>query len=110
MINGFEDFQKFGKSNVDVALKSAGAVGKGFQALASEAADYSKQSFEAGAAAFEKMLAAGSFDKAVEVQTEYVRSAYEGYVGQATKVGEIFADMAKDAYKPYESLFGALGK
>jgi hypothetical protein len=109
MINGMDDFQKFGKDNVDVAMKSANAVTKGFQTLASEAADFSKQSFEAGSAAFEKLLAAGSFDKAVAVQTEYFRSAYEEYVGQATKVGEIFADMAKDAYKPYEGLFGKLG-
>ena len=56
------------------------------------------------------MLAAGSLDKAVEVQSAYVRSAYEGYVGQVTKVGSIFADMAKNAYKPYESLFAKYGK
>lgn len=110
MINAFDNMQKLGKDNVDVALASAGAVSKGFQALAAETADYSKQTFEAGSAALEKLIAAGSFDKAVAVQTEYVRSAYEGYVGQATKVGEIIADMAKDAYKPYESLFGKFGK
>ena len=47
-MNGFDDIQKFGKDNVDVALKSADAVSKGFQAIAAEAADYSKKSFEAG--------------------------------------------------------------
>ena len=110
MINNFEDFQKISKDNMDLALVSAGAVGKGFQALASEAAGYSKQSFEAGTAAFEKLLSAGSLDRAVEVQSEFVRSAYEGYVGQVTKVGTIVADMAKNAYKPYESLFAKYGK
>lgn len=110
MINGFEDIQKMGKDNADVAMKSAGAMSKGLQTLATEAADYSKQSFEAGTAAFEKIVSAGSFDKAVEAQTEFVRSAYEGYVGQATKFGAIFADMAKDAYKPYEAMFGKMGK
>lgn len=110
MINGFEDIQKLGKDNVDVALKSAGAVGKGCQAIASEAADYSKKSFAAGSSAFEKMLAAQSLDKAVEVQSEFVRGAYQDYVGQVTKFGEIFSGMAKEAYKPYEGLFGKLGK
>jgi hypothetical protein len=110
MINNFEDIQKMSRDNIDVALVSVGAFGKGFQALASEAADYSKQSFEAGTAAFEKLLSAGSLEKAVEVQSEYVRSAYEGYVGQVTKVGTIVADMAKNAYKPYESLFAGYGK
>ena len=110
MINGFEDFQKFGKDNFDVALKSAGAVSKGFQAIAAETADFTKKSFEAGSSAFEKLVAAQSLDKAVEVQSDYVRSAYEGYVGQMTKFGEIIADMTKDAYKPYESFLGKLGK
>jgi hypothetical protein len=110
MINGFEDFQKISKDSVEVALKSAGAFSKGFQALASEAADFSRQSFEVGTAAFEKLISAPSLDKAVEVQAEYVRSAYEGYVGRATKLGEIVAGMAQDAYKPYEGLFGKFGK
>jgi hypothetical protein len=110
MINGFEEVQKYSKDNVDVALKSADAVSKGFQAIAAEAADFTKKSLEAGSSVFEKLLATQSFDKAVEVQSDYVRSAYEGYVGQVTKVGEIVADMAKDAYKPYEAFFGKFGK
>jgi hypothetical protein len=110
MFNGFEDFQKFGKDNVDVAMKSAGAVSKGFQALAAEAADYSRQSFEAGSAAFEKLLGASSLDKAVEVQSTFLRAAYEGYVGQVTKFGEIVADMAKAAYRPYEGFVARNGK
>jgi len=110
MMNGFEDLQKLGKDNVDVALASAGAVSKGYQAIAAEAADFTKKSFEAGSSAFEKLLAAKSLDKAVEVQSEFFRSAYEDYVGQVTKFGELFAGMAQDAYKPYEGLFGKLGK
>jgi hypothetical protein len=110
MINGFDDIQKFGKDNVDTALKSVGAVSKGFQAIAAEAADYTKKSFEAGSSAFEKLLGAQSLDKAVEVQSDYLRSAYEGYVGQMTKVGEIVTDMTKDAYKPYETIFGKFPK
>ena len=110
MINGFDDIQKYGKENVDLALASAGAVSKGYQAMAAEAADFTKKSFEAGSSAFEKLLAAKSLDKAVEVQSDYFRSAYEGYVGQMTKFGEMFAGIAKDAYKPYESFFGRVGK
>jgi len=110
MINGFDEFQKFGKDNVDVALASAGAVSKGCQAMAAEAADYTKKSLEAGSTAFEKLLAAGSLDKAVEVQSDFVKTAYEGYVGQVTKFGEMFVGMAKDAYKPYEGFFGRVGK
>lgn len=110
MIGGLDDLQKAGKENVDVAMKSANAFTKGFQALAAETADYSRHSFESGAKAFEKLVAAPSLDKAMEVQTAFLRTAYEGYVSQATKVGEIVQAMTRDACKPYEGLFGRVGK
>ena len=61
---------------------------------------------DASTSALERMIGAGSLDKAVEVQSDFVRAAYEGYVGQFTKVSEIVTDMAKSAYEPYEALFG----
>ncbi len=104
------DMQGFGKENVDVALKSVDAVSKGIQAMTAEAVEYSRRNFEAGGAAFEKLLAVQSVDKAVEVQSDLLRSAYEDYVGQVTRLGEIVTDMAKGAYRPYEAFFGKFGK
>jgi hypothetical protein len=110
MSNAFDSIQSFGKDNVDVAMKAADAVAKGFQTIATEAADYGKRSFEAGSAAFEKIAAAKSVDAFVALQQDYVRSAYQGYVGQVTRFSEIVADMAKGAAAPYQSLYGKFGK
>ncbi len=104
------DIQGFGKDNIDAVLKSADAVTKGMQAMAVEAVDYSKRSFDASGVAVERLFSAKSLDKAVEVQSEIVRTAYEDYVGQMTRMGEIVADMAKSAYQPYEAFFGKMGK
>jgi phasin family protein len=78
-------------------------VSKGAQAIAAEATDYSRKSLENGSAALEKLFAARSLDKAVEVQTDFARSAYESFVAEATKLTELYADMARDAFKPFES-------
>jgi hypothetical protein len=102
MLKNFEDFQKFGKDNVDVAVKQFGAVSKSFQAIATEVADYSKKSFEDGTAALEKLLGAKSLEKALEIQSEYAKTAYEGFVAEATKLGELYTDLAKESYKPFE--------
>lgn len=104
MIKNFEDLQQVGKENVDTALKSFGALSKGTQAIAVEVVDYSKKAFEDGTAAVEKLFGVKSLDKAVEVQTEYARSAYEGFVAKASRLGELYADLATEAYKPYETL------
>ena len=104
------DIQGFSKENIDAALKSVDAVTKGMQAMAVEAVDYSKRSFDAGGAAVERLLVANTLDKAVETQSEIVRSAYEDYVGQVVRMSEIATDMAKGAYQPYEAFFGKFGK
>jgi len=110
MINGFESVQKASKDSMDLTMKSFDAFGKGMQAIAVETADYSKKSFESGTAALEKMMAAKSIEKAVEVQSEYVKSAYEGYVGEMTKLSAMMTEFAKDAYKPFEGMFGKMPK
>ncbi len=104
MLTNFDDLQKLGKDNVDVAMKQFGAVSKGFQAIATEFADYSKKSFEDSSAAFEKLMGAKSLEKAMEIQSEYVKTAYEGFVAEATKLGELYTDLAKESYKPFENL------
>ena len=105
MVKNLEDLQTVGKDNVDAALKSFGALSKGGQAIAVEIADYSKKSYENGTAALEKLLGAKSFDKAIEVQTEYAKTAYESFVVEASKLGELYADLAKETCKPFEAIF-----
>ncbi|MDQ0320155.1 phasin family protein [Pararhizobium capsulatum DSM 1112] len=99
----FDEANKKSKETMDTVLKSYASVSKGFQAIATEAADYSKKSFEEGVAHLEKITSVKSVEAAFELQTNYFKSAYEAYVAEATKLGEMYADLAKDAYKPYEA-------
>ncbi len=110
MVKNFDDLQQVGKDNMDSALKSWGALSKGTQAIAIEVADYSKKAFEDGTAALEKLFGVKSFDKAIEVQTEYAKTAYETFVAEASKIGELCADLAKETYKPFEILVAKKAK
>jgi phasin family protein len=99
-----EEMQSFGKDNMDMAMNYFGAWGKGAQAIAIEVAEYSKKSFEGSSAAWEKLLGTKSPDKAMEVQSEYLKSSYEAFVAEATKLSEMYVDLFKDAYKPFEGM------
>jgi hypothetical protein len=103
MFKNFDDVQKMSKDNMDATMKSFGALSKASQTIAAELADYSKKSFEDGTKVMERLLGAKSLDKAIEIQTEYAKTAYEGFVAQATKISELYADFAKETYKPFES-------
>lgn len=99
-----DQMQKLGKDGMDMAMASLGVWTKNAQAIASEVADYSKKSFEGSAAAWEKLMGAKSLEKAMEVQNEYLKSSYEDFVAQSTKLGGLYVDLAKEAYKPFESV------
>jgi hypothetical protein len=106
MVKNIDELQQFGKSNMDATVKSFGSLSHGLQAIAAEMADYSKRVFEQGTAATEKLIGAKSLEKAFEVQSDYVKTAYEGFVAEATKLRELYTDLAKEAYKPFEGQWG----
>ena len=95
-----DDFQKMGKDNYDVVLRSYSELNKGFQAIAARVTDYSKKAFEDATRAFERMAGAKSFESVIEIQSQYAKKAYDTWVAEASKLGEMYAAVARDAYKP----------
>ena len=106
----FDEANKKGKEAIDTALKNYTDVNKGFQAIAAETAEYSKKSFQDGVSHFETLAGVKSFEAAFELQTSFVKSSYESFVAEATKLGEMYTDLAKSAYKPFEGQVAAATK
>jgi hypothetical protein len=78
-----------------------GSASASFQAIATAYGDYTKKSFEDTKFFVEKMSAARSLDKAIEVQTEFAKTAYETFVTESQKIGALYGDLAKQSYKPF---------
>jgi hypothetical protein len=76
----------------------------GFQAIATAYGDYSKKSFEDTRLFVEKLSGVKSIEKAIEVQTEYAKTAYETFVTQSQKIGALYGDLARQSYKPLGDL------
>jgi hypothetical protein len=99
-----EAAQKFSKDGMDAMLRSFGTLSKASQAIAVEATDFAKQSFEHGTATLEKLAGVRSLDKALEIQTEYLKTSYERLVAQSAKMTELYTNLAKEMAKPFEGL------
>jgi hypothetical protein len=97
-----DDFQKVSKDSYDAMLRSYGEMNKGFQAIAARMTSYSKQAFEDATRAFEQLVGAKSLETVVEIQSQYAKKAYDSWVAEASKIGEMYAAVARDAYKPVE--------
>jgi hypothetical protein len=103
MVN-IEQIHQRGKEQVDAVLASAGSVTKGVQAIATAYADYSKKSFEESKTFVEKLASVKSLEKAVEIQTEYAKTAYELFMAEMAKISGLYRDLAKETYKPLAGL------
>ena len=88
-----EDIQSYSKEQFE-----------GIQAIATAYGDYSKKSYEDTKSFVEKLSGVKSLDKAIEVQTEYAKSAYESFVAESQKIAGLYTDLVKQAYKPLEGM------
>jgi hypothetical protein len=93
--------QQTGKEQLDAAVASANTFSGGFQAIATAYGDYTKKSFEDTKSYVEKLSSVKSLDKAIEVQTEFAKTAYETFVAESQKIGALYGDLAKQSYKPF---------
>ena len=89
----FEDFESYRKAQFEQTVASAASVQKGVQAIASVCGDYAKKSFEDTRSLVERLSTVKSFDKAIEVQSDFVRSSYETYVAEAQKIAGLCNDL-----------------
>lgn len=95
-----QDFQKFGQASSEATVKMMSDWTKNWQAIASDLTDYSKRAFQDGQATFEKLINAKSMEQVIDIQTSYTRRAYEEYMQQMTKIGTMYSNFGREAYKP----------
>jgi hypothetical protein len=88
-------------TTIGAADGPANGFAGGFQAIAAAYADYTRKSFEDTKSFVEKLSGARSFDKAIEIQTEFAKTACETFVAGSQKIGALYGDLAKQSYKPF---------
>ena len=97
-----EEFQRASKDGFDASVRSVGEINRGFQAIADTVVDYSKKSFEDGTRTFEQLIGAKSFEQVWEIQAQYAKKAFDAYIAHSSKLGEMYVDLARNAYQPVE--------
>ena len=71
------------------------------QTIANAYRDYTRKSFEEFGSFFEQLSGVRSLDKAMEVQTEFVKRAYENSVAESRKIRELHSKLARQTLDPF---------
>lgn len=103
----FENIQNYGNEQFETAVAHVVSLQNSLSAIVTAYGDYGKKSYEDTKSFVEKLSGVKSLDKALEAQSDYARSAYDTFVGDAQKIAGLYGDLARQAIKPLE---GAVAK
>ncbi len=101
-VKNYDQFLGYGKENVEAYMKAANATGKGVETLHNELYAFSKHSVEESIEAKKALMGSKSVHEAFELQSGFAKSAFDSYVSQVTKLGEIFSSTTKEAIQPLQ--------
>jgi hypothetical protein len=104
VVMDFANLQKLGNGGVEAAASAASSYAGSFQMFADEATDYSKKSLESGSAFIEKLRGARSLESAIQIQSDYAKSAYAEFLAYLVKMSDLYCNLFKRGTTPIEKV------
>ena len=74
----------------------------GLQAIAQAYGDYTKKSWLNGRFLVERLIAARSFDEAIEIQGEFAKQAYSNLLAHSERICMLYGEWAQQLFRPLE--------
>jgi phasin family protein len=105
---GFTQFADFQKTSLEAVVASAGSFAKGVEKAASDNAAFAKASYEESVAAAKAAATSKSVQEAFDIQSEYVRTAFEKNLSQLNKLTDHWIATTKEAAEPLTARYGQL--
>jgi phasin family protein len=97
---GFDNLATFNRYNIEAFIRSANVAAKGFEQINTEILTFSRQTLEDSVAAAKAVMTSKSLQEAVELQSDFAKTAFDDYVGQVSKMADIFSSVTRDAFEP----------
>ncbi|HEY0626666.1 MAG TPA: phasin family protein [Allosphingosinicella sp.] len=100
-----EELTDLTKGNVEAIVASSRVAAKGVETLGQEAADYGRRSFEEASAALKSLAEVKSPTDFFKLQSDYARSAFDGWVAESAKASETMIKLAGEIAEPITSRY-----
>lgn len=101
----YEGLAKAGQETVAALMSASNAIVKGAEALHAESLAYGKAAIEENIAAVNAAVGAKNPQEFFDLQTHYAKGAWEKYLQQNTKIGEMSVKVVREALDPLVASF-----
>lgn len=100
MTKSFEDMAAFNQESVDAFMKAANIAMKSAEEINAEIMSWSKKSMEESVAAAKEIAASKTVLEAMEKQTDFAKTAFDGMFKQFARMNELAMAASRDAMEP----------
>jgi phasin family protein len=101
-VKNYDHFVGFGKETVEAYTKAANVAAKGAETLHNEIFAFSKQSFENTIAQTKALMSTKSVHEAFELQSDFAKTQFDGYVSKMSQLSELVVSTTKDSMAPIQ--------
>ncbi len=103
----YDDVLTFNRETLEALMQAGSVAAKGVEEINAELLTFNKVAFEDGVEAAKAVMSAKTVQEAVDLQTEWVKASFDGYLAQATKVGELAAKATQSMFEPVNARVAA---
>ena len=106
-VKGYDEFAAFGKQAFNAWVGAGTSTAKGYEAINAEMLSFGKDRVEDTIAVTKALFGAKSVDEAVEMQSDFAKQAFNAYVAETSKLGELVNQTTQNAFAPVTARYAA---
>jgi hypothetical protein len=98
-----DDVSQASRKVLESGLASASAMSEKLGVITTEAGEFARETAQRNSSLIEAITSAGTPETALRLQTDFARESYRAMVSQAARMTELYAELARDVYRPFET-------
>ncbi len=106
-VNGYDEFAAFGKQAFEAWVAAGNSTAKGCEAINAEMLSFGKDRVEDTIAQTKALFGAKSVDAAIQVQSDFAKKAFDAYVAETSRLGELVNKTTQAAFAPVTARYTA---
>ena len=103
-MSNIEKFPRDAIEMHDAAMASANTMATTLQTIATAHVEYTRKAIQDGTDFLTKLTTLQSSDQVIGLQTEFAGKRYQAFVGEMTRISELYVNLLEHVCKPLEAL------
>lgn len=96
----YDELADFNKESIEAVIASSNVVAKGVEVLGQEIVSYAQQAAEKNIETAKKLFAVKNVQDALDLQAEWAKSAFDGFMAESAKLQDMSVQMSTKASEP----------